>query len=143
MPDTRKKVQQLIDDAGMEVNDQTLATVAAAMEKETVSAGSRVPKGREEAVVEALTAPPAPEADAEDPEEQESATIQVAFTVMGTATSVVELDEGSTVGDLLVEAGLSAKTGTVLVNSQVAQLDDPLSDGVGVVFANPVAGGRC
>jgi sulfur carrier protein ThiS len=57
-------------------------------------------------------------------------------------TAPVALPAGSTAADLLDVVGLSAKNGTVLVNSTPAGLDQVLQPGDQVVFATSIKGGR-
>lgn len=68
--------------------------------------------------------------------------VKVSLVQLGTAAKPFELTAGATVGDLLAAAGLSAKTGEVLVNSQHVELDEPLKEGASVVFATNIKGGR-
>jgi sulfur carrier protein ThiS len=67
--------------------------------------------------------------------------ISVSLVQFGTGETPVELLEGATVSDLLVEAGLSSKDGSVLINSQPAGLDDKVPAGATVVFATKIKGG--
>jgi sulfur carrier protein ThiS len=80
-------------------------------------------------------------ADADEGSEEEPSRISVTLLQLGTGEEPIELDAGSTVGDLLEEAGLSLKDGEVLVNSRHASLDDELPEGATVVFASNIEGG--
>lgn len=68
--------------------------------------------------------------------------ISVNLIQMGSGEGPVELSEGATVNDLLVEVGLSRKDGTVLVNNQPASGEEVLPAGATVVFATKIQGGR-
>jgi sulfur carrier protein ThiS len=81
------------------------------------------------------------EAGAEEPAAEEKPDIPVTLVQMGTGDEPFELPDGSTVFDLLVEADLSAKDGTVLVNSRHAELETVLPAGATVVFATNIQGG--
>jgi sulfur carrier protein ThiS len=69
------------------------------------------------------------------------ATVTVSLVAVG-ANGPVTLVADATVGDLLAEAGLSAKDGEVLVNAGRAELDTELREGDQVVFAHKIRGGR-
>lgn len=73
---------------------------------------------------------------------KEPTKISVNLIQMGSGEGPVELKEGATVTDLLVETRLSSKDGTVLVNNRPAQGDDVLPAGATVVFATKIQGGR-
>jgi sulfur carrier protein ThiS len=77
----------------------------------------------------------------EPPTEEGWPTITVTLVQVGTGEDPFELPDASTVQDLLVEAGLNAKEGAVLVNSQHATLDTALPAGATVVFATNIQGG--
>jgi len=56
-------------------------------------------------------------------------------------TGEVELPEGATVGDLLVQLGIDGAGGVVVVDNLIRHLEDPLWDGASVYVLQPVHGG--
>jgi sulfur carrier protein ThiS len=97
--------------------------------------------GAEEPAAEGEQDDGAPQAEPEEPAAEEKPDIPVTLVQMGTGDEPFELPDGSTVFDLLVEADLSAKDGTVLVNSRHAELETVLPAGATVVFATNIQGG--
>lgn len=58
------------------------------------------------------------------------------------STEKVELEENSTVGDLLKEIGInSSEVAIILVNGRHVALDQPLHEGETVAIFPPIAGG--
>ncbi|HVO86572.1 MAG TPA: hypothetical protein VMT23_02455 [Candidatus Binatia bacterium] len=97
----------------------------------------------EEAAPAAVAEPPAPEVAPEpEPSEPEASPITVTLVMLGTGDELYEMPDDATVGDLLVAAGLSAKEGQALVNSEHADLESVLPAGATVVFATKIKGGR-
>lgn len=97
------------------------------------------PKGKPKAKAKAKGKPKAKPASTPPPEPK---TIEVSLVQFGTGETPIQLVDGETVSDLLVKAGLSSKNGSVLINSQPAQLDDKVPAGATVVFATKIKGGR-